>query len=387
MIVAIDEAIPYWQQAFSGLGDIRPFRGRNLRAVDVRDADAIIVRSVSPVGAALLEGSCVRFVGTATIGMDHLDQEYLQSRQIYFTNAAGSNANAVSEWVITALLTVATRKGWDLARKCCAVIGVGQVGSRVESKLRSLGMPVLLCDPPLRDATANTKYQLLPNVLEAEILTLHVPLTRQGPYPTYHMIDHKLIERLSPGTLIVNSARGSVVETGAFKQALQTGRLTGAVLDVWEGEPSIDYELMELVDIATPHIAGFSLDGKIRATEMILDEFCRFFDLQRNWKTGGIFPSAATVRAPQNPAIDETLRSVTLQAYNILRDDNNLRSLRLLPEPQAASCFDQLRNHYPFRPEFQHFMVELPAEDWHLATICQAMGFQTSITSNAGRSD
>jgi len=387
MILAIDEVIPFWDQAFSGFGDIRPFRGRNLRAVDVRDADAIIVRSISPVGADLLEGSSVRFVGTASIGMDHLDQEYLRSRKIYFTNAAGSNANAVAEWVVTALLTVATRRGWNFARKCCAVIGVGHVGSRVESKLRSLGIPVLLCDPPLRDATGNTKYQFLPDVLGADILTLHVPLTRQGPCPTYHMIDHNLLERLSPGTFIVNSSRGAVIETGALKQALRAGRLASAAIDVWEGEPSIDYELMDGVDIATPHIAGFSLDGKVRATEMMLDEFCRFFNLQRNWKTCGIFPPTATVRPLRNPDICEALRSITLQAYNIFRDDNNLRSLRSLRRPQAARCFDQLRNNYPFRPEFRHFTVELLPEDHHFAAICQAIGFQTIIASNIRKAD
>src|SRR5512136_1219353 len=166
MILAVDEAIPYWQEAFVGLGETRPFSGRKLRPVDVKDSDALVVRSVTRVDASLLDGSSVRFVGSATIGLDHFDEPYLKSRGIRYTNAAGSNANSVAEYVTAALLVVAQRKGWNLARKSIGIIGVGNVGSRVERKVQALGMQVALCDPPLRESTGDKKYGFLEDVID-----------------------------------------------------------------------------------------------------------------------------------------------------------------------------------------------------------------------------
>ncbi len=380
MIIAIDESIPYWEQAFKGLGELRPFRGRALRPGDLQDVNALVVRSITRVDASLLDGSPVRFVGTATIGMDHLDLDWLRSRGIYFTNAAGSNANAVAEYVTTALLVIASRRGWDLGRKTCAIIGVGNVGSRVEAKVRTLGMNVLLCDPPLGDRTGNAKYLHLRDILDADILTLHVPLTTAGPYPTRHMINQRILDAMPEGRYILNSSRGSVIEPSALKRALITGKLEGAVLDVWEGEPVIDYELLERVDIGTPHIAGFSLDGKVKATEMIVDELCSAFSLPGIWNSAGIYPPVAEIRTAGAGIATEALRSACLQAYNILRDDANLRALAGLDKELSAVCFDQLRNGYPLRPEFNHFSVKLGPEEQQLAEVLGALGFGTMLT-------
>jgi erythronate-4-phosphate dehydrogenase len=379
MILAVDEAIPYWQQAFSTLGEIRTFSGRKVRPTDIKEADALVVRSVTRVDASLLEGSSVRFVGTATIGTDHLDETYLQARRIRFANAAGSNANSVAEYVTAALLVMAQRKGWDLSRKTIAIVGVGHVGSRVLEKVRALGMQSLLCDPPLRESTGDQRYQFLSDVLGADILTFHVPLTRDGPYPTYHMVNRALLEGLSPSQYLINTARGAVFDCGALKARLESRKLDGAVLDVWEGEPKIDYSLLDLVDIGSPHIAGYSLDGKVRGTEMIAEELCRFFNIPFRWDSQSIYPRPLRLRSASGAQGQDALRSIVLQAYDILREDTELRALKSLPGEDARAGFDRLRNEYPLRPEFRHYIAE-PA-DSQSAQIpkLKGLGFQVAL--------
>ncbi len=378
MILAIDEAIPYWQKAFSGLGEILTFSGRKVRAAAIRKADALVVRSVTKVDASLLEGSSVRFVGTATIGTDHLDEAWLKARGIHFTNAAGSNANSVSEYVTAALLVVAERKKWDLTKKTIAIVGVGHVGSRVLEKVRALGMKPVLCDPPLRDTTGDTQYHSLAEVLEADILTFHTPLTREGRYPTFHMVDLALLEHLRPDQYLLNTARGAVFDCAGLKKRLAAGKLQGAVLDVWEGEPRIDYSLADLVDIGTPHIAGYSLDGKVRGTEMIVEALCRHFSLAHRWDSSPVFPKGARIRPAEGAQGQEAVRSVVLQAYNILRDDSNLRALKSISPDDARAGFDRLRNEYPLRPEFRHCNVELSPSVRGLAPVLEGLGFSTS---------
>lgn len=379
MILAIDEAIPYAEQAFAGLGEIRRFPGRKVKAEEVKDVDVLIVRSITNVDAALLDGSSIRFVGTATIGTDHFDQAYLDARGIRSTNAAGSNANAVAEYVTAALLVIAERKGWDLSKKTIAVVGVGNVGSRVALKARALGMRVFLCDPPLRESTGDKNYQFLDDVIHADILTFHVPLIKGGPYPTQHMADRAMLDRLRPGQYLINSARGPVFDCKHLKTRLEEGAIAGATLDVWEGEPRIDYSLLDRVDIGSPHIAGYSLDGKVRATEMIVEELCRFFKLPYKWDCSSIFPPVARLRPASGARGQDAIRSVVLQAYDILRDDSKLRALKSLPPEEARTQFDRQRNEYPLRAEFRHYMVELPKDLGVLAPTFEGLGFQVKI--------
>ncbi len=385
MIIAVDEAIPYWEEAFTRLGEIRLFSGRKLRPQYIRDADALIVRSVTAVNASLLEGTSVRFVASVSAGMDHLDQKYLKSRDIYFTNAAGCNADSVCQYIITSLQVVAERKNWDLKSKSLAIIGVGNVGSRVEKEARKLGMKVLLCDPPLRDITGDSRYQSFEEVLEADILTFHVPLTMNEPYPTWHMLDQKVLDCLSDRQFLINSARGAVFDNKALRQALQEHWIGGAVLDVWEGEPRIDYSLLDLLDIGTPHIAGITLDGKIRGIEMVLKEFCSFLGVPIPWNSRLAFPAKRHIQLPSDILGGKALRWVLLEACNILQDDTNLRALRDLPVEQAAEGFDHLRNDYPLRLEFRHFVVELKDEQFELADSLKAAGFNVLQLASAVR--
>jgi erythronate-4-phosphate dehydrogenase len=359
MIVAADEVIPYVQAAFGTVGELRLFSGRSLRSSDLRGVDALIVRSITSVGADLLAGTSVRFVGTASIGMDHLDLDYLRGRGIAVANAAGSNANAVSEYVTAALLATAERNGWDLAAKSIGIIGVGHVGSLVEKKAAALGMEVMLCDPPLREATGELRYGFLDDVLAADVLTLHVPLTSDGPYPTRHMIDGGVLRRLSERQWLINTSRGAVVRGPDLKSALSRRRLGGAILDVWEGEPAVDRELLSMVGIGTAHVAGSSLDGKVTGTRMMLESLRRFFGVASNWDTRPLFPVPRRLRCPAGGGRQESVSAVVREAYNVQRDDSSLRRIAGMTEAQASEHFDRLRNEYELRNEFSHFEVEV----------------------------
>lgn len=380
MIIVVDRSIPYWKEAFSCLGEICPFSGRQALKENVRHADALVVRSVTPVNASLLEGSSVRFVASASAGTDHVDQEYLRSRGIYFTYAAGCNADSVSEYTMTVLHVLAARKNWELKDKSLGVVGVGNVGSRVEKKARALGMKVLLCDPPLQECTGDQRYQDLADILEADILSFHVPLTSNGPYPTFHMVNRDILGRLSQRQLLVNTARGAVFDNQELKVALQESRIAGAVLDVWEGEPVIDYSLLDLVEIGTPHLAGVTLDGRVRATEMVRQELCKFFGLDASWTAQNIFPEPTRIRPAKRSAGKDFIGSLLLQAYDILRDDSILRALKSLPTEEAAASFERLRSDYPLRSAFRHFIVELAEEHVELTEALEALGFQVSLS-------
>ncbi len=384
MIIAIDEAIPYLQPAFAPLGDLRLFSGRTVRAADLLDADALIVRSVTKVGAGLLQGSAVRFVGTATIGMDHLDLEYLQACGIHVANAAGSNANAVAEYVISALVATAARRGWNLSGKSLGVVGVGRIGSLVQRKAAALGMHVLLCDPPLRETTGDMRYGFFTDVAHADVLTFHVPLTANGRHPTWHMVERDVLERLSPHQLLINSSRGAVVCGPDLKRALIDKRIAGAVLDVWESEPAIDRGLLDLVDLGTAHIAGSTLNGKVSGTLMVLSALCSFFGLRQTWDGRDVFPPPRRLSLQPGTQGQNAIRSAVLQAYDIRRDDESLRALMETPGVAAGERFDGYRIEYPLRAEFAHFVVE-QVQDADLARSLETLGFVVSKDTNRGQ--
>ena len=376
MIIAVDEEIPFWKEAFAPFGEVRPFTGRSLKQHDVRDAEVLIVRSITPVDASLLDGTSVRFVGGASAGFDNIDRKYLRDRGIRFHYAAGCNADSVSEYIITALHIIASRRNWTLKDKSIAVIGVGNVGSRVAKKAGALGMRVHLCDPPLRDLTGDSRYKSLDDVLQADILTFHVPLTSGGAYPTWHMLDREFLERLTPEQVIINSSRGPVFDNRELKAALETRKVSGAVLDVWEGEPVIDYSLLELVDIGTPHIAGTALDGKIRATDMIRDELGRFCGIRPPGFAESKYPPSTHIGPSQGTTGQDAVASVLLQLCDLSGEDAALRALQSMSAEGAAAGFDKLRTNHPLRLEFRHFVVDLAEIQRDLAGAFAALGFE-----------
>ena len=379
MIIAIDRALPYWKEMFSGLGEVRPFVGNEVRPETLRDAGALVVRTITPVNADLLQGSAVRFVGAASAGMDHVDHDYLRRKEIYFCCAAGCNAAAVSEYIVTALHAVAVRRNWTLAEKSLAVIGVGHVGSRVALKARAFGMKVLLCDPPLSDAVGDSRYQPFESVLGADIMTFHTPLTDDGPYPTRHILNRGVIDRLSPQQFLINASRGEIFDSSALSTALREKKILGAALDVWEGEPEIDYSLLELVDIGTPHVAGSTLDGKIRAVALIREQLCKFLGIFAPLNTDAFYPPVRRIRPRTDCAQREKISSVLRETYDIAKDDAALRELTSLPENLRGKRYEQLRTAHFLRQEFPHYTVELDEAHNGLADILTGIGFKIAF--------
>lgn len=371
MRIVADENIPYVREAFGGLGEVVTAAGRAMTADLVRDADVLLVRSVTRVNEALLAESRVRFVGTATIGTDHVDQAYLAGRGIRFAAAPGSNANSVAEYVTAALLVLAGRGGWALAGRRMGVIGVGNVGRRVVGKARALGMEPILNDPPLGRATGDARYRSLAEALEADVVTLHVPLTREGPDATYHMVNDGFLSQLRPGAVLINTSRGAVAETPALHRALDAGRLGAVVLDVWEHEPAIDASLVARADLATAHIAGYSFDGKVNGTVMLHEALCAFLERPVEWSPS--LPAPPVPRVEVTAEGEEGLRQAVLAVYDIERDDADLRRVADLPVEERGPYFDRLRRDYPHRREFGGTVVEAPAG---LGPILAGLGFR-----------
>ena len=372
MRIVADPNIPLVQEAFGPLGEVRLVPGREIMAGTVRDADALLVRSVTPVNAALLDGSPVKFVATATIGTDHVDQVYLSAKGIGFASAQGSNANSVAEYVVAAMLYMAQQRKFRLRDKTLGVIGVGNVGSRVVRNARALGMRVLQNDPPRARAEGLNSFVTIDQVLSgADIISLHVPLTKAGAYSTYHLFMKDTLAALEDRSqILINTSRGAVVDNKALLKAIDGGKLGGVVLDVWENEPNISPELLDIVDLGTPHIAGYSFDGKVNGTRMIYEALCGFFKLQPTWT-----PNLPPPPVPQYGIFFETsvddedaLRLAIKNVYDITADDAALR--------KNIRAFDKLRTEYPIRREFFNTKLVLGSATETLLPKCAALGFK-----------
>jgi len=379
MKIIADENIPYVKEAFGTLGEVTLLAGRRMDVASVGDADVLLVRSVTKVNEALLRGSKVGFVATATIGTDHIDGTYLQSRGISFTSAFGSNANSVVEYLMAALLNLAKRREFRLRDKAIGIIGVGNIGSRVVQKARALGMKVLQNDPPLKRRTRDPKFLPIDDLFEADILTLHTPLTLEGPDATYHMVNERFLQRMKPGSILINTARGAVVETQALHEAIDRQHLSLVVLDVWENEPHIDASLLEKVTLGTPHIAGYSLDGKTNGTEMIYRALCKFLDKEPKWSARDSLapPPVPQIEVEVADRDDEdVLREVVEKVYDIERDDTALRGILKVPEAKRGNFFDQKRKEYPVRREFFNTALILREGSKALLKKLTALGFR-----------
>jgi erythronate-4-phosphate dehydrogenase len=360
MTIVIDSKNPFLAEALAPFAHVRALNTLEITRETLTGADAVIVRSETKIGPSLLGGTAVQFVGTATIGTDHVDLTYLRERGIHFASAPGSNANSVAEYLTTALLVAAGRLGWTLRGKTLGVVGVGNVGSKVVRVGEALGMTVLQNDPHLVPLEA---------LMDADILTLHVPLTGEGEFPTYHLVDRERIGRMKPGTLLLNTSRGGVVDSAALASALETSRLAGAILDVWEGEPAIDMNLLSLSLLGTPHIAGYSFDGKINAARMMFGEVCCHFGWPAVWNPPGALPPPERDIVAFDTAgePEAALRAVLSVCYDIEADDRALRLLLHAPATDRPALFRRLRSAYPVRREFAATRVDAPtgAGDLH----------------------
>ncbi len=353
MKIIADGNIPFVEEAFAQFGEVIVVPGRSISRDMLLDASMLLVRSITIVDRALLNGTSIEFVATATIGVDHIDIPHLTNNSIGFASAPGSNAQSVAEYVGTALAHLSHTLGFELGKKVLGIIGVGNVGSRVTKVAEALGMTCLLNDPPRQRAESGNGFVSLDEVLEkSDIVTLHVPLTESGPDKTVQMVNEDFISKMNPGAILMNSSRGKVVDEHAVRKFKK--KLGGLVLDVWAHEPSIDCETLDIADIGTPHIAGYSFDGKVRGTEMIYEAACDYFHKEKTWNGRahvGIKPEKTIdVRSSNSPV----LKAIE-EAYPIMSDDARLRNIK--DEQNRGAYFDALRKNYPRRLEFRHFEV------------------------------
>ncbi|MBO4606024.1 MAG: 4-phosphoerythronate dehydrogenase [Bacteroidales bacterium] len=322
MKIVCDDKIPFLRGVFEPYAEVVYLHGAAISASDVKDADALVVRTRTRCDRTLLEGSSVRVIASATIGYDHIDTAWCSEHGIVWANAPGCNAGSVAQWVESVLVTLSRSHGFSLVGKTLGIVGVGHVGSKVQALASALGLRTLLCDPPRAMAEGPAGFVLLDEIIAgADIVTLHVPLTQE----TYHMIDASVLGRMRPSQILINSSRGEVVDSAALREALQDGRLMAAALDVWENEPLVDPVLVGLAEIATPHIAGYSQDGKAAGT------------------TAAVRVVARTLGLSDLFDFSVALPPVTSAHYDVLQDSARLKA--------DISSFERLRSDYPPRRE------------------------------------
>ena len=328
MKIVVDDKIPYIREALEQLADVVVYKkGSDIGPADVSDADALIVRTRTRCDERLLGGSRVRFVATATIGYDHLATDYLERAGIEWMNCPGCNASSVAQYVRSVLILLKRERGLRPEESTLGVVGCGHVGSLVRAVAEEMGFRVVVSDPPLG---------MEADLRQCDVITYHVPLTREGAYATWHMCDEKFLQSLTRVPYIINSSRGEVVDGDALLSALEAGQVRDAVVDTWEHEPDIDRRLLQRVFIGTPHIAGYSADGKVNADNMVIDGLCKFLGIENNF----------TILPPPLPAdfrLSGTEEDRFLQLYNPLHDSRKLKS--------APEKFEELRGNYPLRRE------------------------------------
>ncbi len=369
--VIADDKIPFLKGILEPFTDITYLPGRLINNEHLKDCDALIIRTITKCTEELLDGTKVSFIGTATIGFDHIDTRLCEARNIKWTNAPGCNSSSVGQYIAAALLKLSADFHFRLRDKTIGIIGVGNVGTKVERIAKTFGMNVLLNDPPRARAEGNDKFVDLDTILnESDIITMHVPLNIVGSDKTFHMIDDRKLRKMKNGVWLINSSRGEVILTSALKKALHYVRFGGCILDVWEDEPDIDLELLEKAFIGTPHIAGYSTDGKANGTSKVIRELSLTFNLPLiNW-----YPDV--IPQPHSPEIkidatgkdiEDIVREAVLHTYDINEDDTKLRF--------SPSDFEKLRGEYRIRREFTSFCVYLKNGTAESGNMLRELGF------------
>lgn len=359
MKIVADSAIPYVEHLFNVLGKVVLRDGRQITARDLSDADMLITRTVTTVNRHLLQGTPISFVGSATSGIDHIDTEYLQERNIKFAHAPGCNARSVAEYVLSSLCVLAGERPADLAGKTVGIIGCGHAGTALFNILQALGVRCLLNDPPLQQQGSALPLLPLEQVLEADIISLHVPLTKQGGHATWHMLDSKQLAGLRKDVTLINASRGGVINEAALIDFINDTPQCAVVLDVWENEPAINPDLLARVAIATPHIAGYSTDAKLRGTLTVFRAACRHFNQEPD---ESILPELPVpefnrvVPGDYNNLL-EAVQTAVLASYDVRTDSGALRHMLDISPEHRATYFSGLRNSYPLRREFGSMTV------------------------------
>ncbi len=370
--IIADENIPFLKGVLEPYADIKYMSGRQISRDAVKKADAILVRTRTQCNESLLRNTSVRFIGTATIGFDHIDTEYCRMKGIKWVNAPGCNSSSVQQYVASALLRIASEHRFMLKNKTIGIVGVGNVGSKVASFAKIMGMRVLLNDPPRQRKEKNNEFSDLDTILrESDIITLHVPLTFEGQDKTFYFFNKDIFDNTKQGAWFINTSRGEVVNTEDLKKAISGEKLAGSVLDVWENEPELDIPLMHMSYLSTPHIAGYSTDGKANGTVIIVRELSNFFGLKLSSWTPERIPepvSPSLIIDVNGKNTEEIVRRSVFHTYNIIEDDVKLRF--------DPSLFEKLRGNYPVRREFPAYTINLRGDNHEAAELLNKLGFR-----------
>lgn len=371
--IVIDNKIPFIKGVLEEYAIVEYCAPSEIANEKIKDTDALIIRTRTKCNAQLLSGSSVKFIATATIGFDHINTEYCAANNIIWASAPGCNSSSVQQYIASALVSLAKKKNFSLRNKTIGIVGVGNVGSKVERLAKILGMKVLLNDPPRERSEGKEKFVSLDEIISnSDIITFHVPLNKTGEDKTVHIADEKFFEKFNNSKIIINSSRGPVVKTSALIEAMHSGKVSAAVLDVWENEPNIDHELLSLVDFATPHIAGYSADGKANGTSMSIHALNNFFNLgiKNDWYPSEI-PSPPQPKEIsfdcQGKEEEQILHECILSTYKISEDDQRLRN--------SVETFEKQRGDYPVRREFPYFTVKLSNEISEIKKKISELGF------------
>ena len=345
-LIIADQNMPFVEDYFGQLGEVKLMAGRDIDRQAIESAEILLVRSVTEVNSDLLQGSAVRFVGSATAGTDHIDLEYLEKNNIHFAHAPGCNAEAVVQYVLSVFSYL--KPEWQQSR--VGIVGCGNVGGRLYQKLQSLGVECRVYDPFLT-TTQIPDLVTFDKILRCDIISLHTPLTSAGDFPTYHMFNQQMLDQLKPNSLLINAGRGAVIDNLALIDRLKQSDNLQVALDVWESEPQINQDLLDLVSIATPHIAGYTNEGKVRGTTMLAEALAKYL-------SDYSIQSTNTENDCSKVTLDASgkdLNQLLLACYNVSGDDQRMR--KTLESGNIAEGFDQLRKTYPQRREYSHFKV------------------------------
>ena len=372
MRIVIDENIAFAREAFSEFGKIALLPGRSITNTDLQDADALLVRSITNVNRELLNGTKVKFVGTATIGTDHIDKGYLASEGIVFKDAAGCNSYAVSEYVLTAVSKYLKTKDKKIPGMRLGIVGHGNIGTKIEVWAKALGFEVVINDPPKQREFPGENYRSLEEALECDIITFHVPLNKEGSDKTIHLLNKQNLNVIRQNAMLINSSRGPVVDNNALLNRLKTERDLFTVLDVWENEPNLNAELLDLVNVGTPHIAGYTLEGKVNGTVVLYDALCEFAAKPAAWKP--VLPAINNKQIEFHAGSkEEIISKITEHVYNIQSDYETLKPAGKLAQNERGKFFDSLRKNYTLRRELNNYSVDLKESESGITKLLDAL--------------
>jgi erythronate-4-phosphate dehydrogenase len=376
MKIIADENIPQAREAFNSFGDVDFLGGREITNEVLKDADILLVRSITKVNESLLKGTKVKFVATATAGTDHVDKKYLSNNGIAFAAAAGCNSFSVAEYFTSAVSRIFITNNYSFEGKTLGVVGIGNVGCKVVRFGKILGFKVLMNDPPLERKFGSQEFVPIDRILDCDVITLHVPLYKTGIDKTFHLIDEERLNRIKSGTVFINSSRGAVVDNAALKKRLESGNDLITILDVWENEPVLDSELLQKVNFGSAHIAGYSMEGKVNGTEIIYNRLCAFLNIPPVWKPN--YPGIAKqeIIIDKKKSFEELLDEIISQIYDISDDDNLLREGIEMEKEKQSNYFDLLRKNYRVRREFNNYTIRLNFLDEELKRQLEALRFK-----------